>query len=59
MGLEILPPDEILKDEVLFIVANVDFWREIDRQLRHMGIKSENICRSIDIDPHNALEFNL
>ncbi len=59
MGLEIMPPDGVLKDDVLFIVANVNYWKEIYDQLIAMGIKLQNICRAIEIDPHNALEFSL
>lgn len=59
MGLEILSPDEVAKDDVFFIIANVDYWKEIYSQLILLGIKSEAILRAIDIDPHNALEWNL
>lgn len=46
-------------EKILFIVANKIYYSDISKQLLEMGIKRENIIRSVGIPLHCAFELNM
>lgn len=62
MGLKVLSVNEVMdyyKGDISFIIANEKHWQEIHAQLLSLGVREDNIYRSVTITPHVAFELNL
>lgn len=62
MGLRILPVEEAVKkrdEETVFIIANVAHGNEMYGQLLKLGVQAKNICKAVNVLPHNALEIKI